>query len=158
MPCSFYLLSIFYLFFSSPNSQRPEIGSLPYFHTWCGPSANLECTSEFKMCFTRLAGNTGRKKSPFWHHRTNLSAYMFGNKACIDNRKKNLLNSNTSSRCPGNTVNFGLLTRNPLKFAGVPQTRQQISVVSRLISVGEFGAYLQTSTGFASWQSYCTAL
>ena len=53
---------------------------------WCGPSANLECRSE--MCCTRLAGNTGRKKSPFWHHRTTLSGYVFGTKACIDDREK----------------------------------------------------------------------
>ena len=33
------------------------------------------------------AGNTGRKKSPFWHDRTRLSGYVFGNKACIDNQK-----------------------------------------------------------------------
>jgi len=26
------------------------------------------------MCCTRLAANTGRKKSPFWHHRTNCWA------------------------------------------------------------------------------------
>ena len=56
-----------------------------------------------------LAGNTGRKKSPFWHHRTTLSGYVFGSKACIDNLKKQL-NSNTSSTCPDNMVNFGLLT------------------------------------------------
>ena len=61
------------------------------------------------MCCTRLAGNTGRQKSPFWHHRTTLSGYIFGTKACIDNRK-NLLNSNTSSACPHNMMNFGLLT------------------------------------------------
>jgi len=54
--------------------------------------------------------NTGRKKSPFWHHRTTLSGYIFWIKASIDNRKKNLLNSNTSSTCPDNIVNFGLLT------------------------------------------------
>jgi len=60
------------------------------------------------MCCTRLAGNTGRKKPPFWHHRTTLSVYIFGTKACIDNRKK-LLNSNTSSACSDNMVNFGLL-------------------------------------------------
>ena len=36
----------------------------------------------------RLAENTGRKKSPFWHHRTNLSGYILGTKACIENRKK----------------------------------------------------------------------
>jgi len=32
---------------------------LPYFYTWCDPSANLECMSE--TCCTRLAGNSGRK-------------------------------------------------------------------------------------------------
>jgi len=60
------------------------------------------------MCCTRLTGNTGRKKSPFWHHRTTLSGYIFRTKACIDNRK-NLLNSYTSSTCPDNIVK-GLLT------------------------------------------------
>ena len=62
------------------------------------------------MCCTRLAGNTVRKRSPFFHHRTTLSGYIFGTKACVDSRKKNLLNSNTSSTCPNNMVNFGLLT------------------------------------------------
>jgi len=33
---------------------------LPYFHTWCGLSANLGYRSE--TCCTRLAENTGRKK------------------------------------------------------------------------------------------------
>ena len=33
---------------------------LPYFYTWRGLSANLECRSE--TCCTRLAANTGRKK------------------------------------------------------------------------------------------------
>jgi len=87
-------------------TQRPQIGCLPYFHTWCGPSANLECRSE--MCCTRLAGNTGRKKSPFWHHCTTLSGYVFGTKACIDNRKT-LVKQQYSSTCPDNMVNFGLL-------------------------------------------------
>jgi len=43
-------------------SERSQIGCLSYFHTWCGLSANLECRSE--MCCTRLAENTGHKKSP----------------------------------------------------------------------------------------------
>ena len=63
-----------------------------------------------EMCGTRLAANTGRKKSPFWHHRTTLSGYIFATKALIDNRKKTLLNSNTSSTCSHNMANFGLLT------------------------------------------------
>jgi len=64
------------------------------------------------MCCTRLAGNTGCNKSPFWHPCTTLSRYIFGttSKACIDNQKKNLLNSNTFSTCPDNMVNIGLLT------------------------------------------------
>jgi len=39
-----------------------QIGCLPYFHTWCGLSANsnLRCRSE--TCCMRVAENTGRKK------------------------------------------------------------------------------------------------
>jgi len=61
----------------------------------------------------RLAANVGpkkvAKKSPSGHHPTTLSGYMFATKACIDNQKKNLLNSNISPTCPHNMVNFGLL-------------------------------------------------
>jgi len=54
--CGFFLLLSF--FFSS--LRRPHIGCLPYFDTWCGLSANLECRSETSC--KRLAGNTGCKK------------------------------------------------------------------------------------------------
>jgi len=57
-----------------------------------------------KYC-TRLAGNTGRKKSPYAHHRITLSGYIFATKAHIDNWKKNLLNSNISPTCPYNMAN-----------------------------------------------------
>jgi len=87
-------------------SQRSQIGCLPYFHTWCGLSANLECRSE--VCCMRLAESTGRKNSPSAHHRISLSGYIFATKACIDNRKE-LLKSNISSTCPHNMVNFSLL-------------------------------------------------
>jgi len=40
-------------------SQPSEIGCLPYFHTWCGLSVNLECRSEMRCM--RLAENTGHK-------------------------------------------------------------------------------------------------
>jgi len=46
----------------------------------------------------------------FWHHRTNLSGCIFAAKARIDNRKKNLLNIDTSSTCLRNMVTFGILT------------------------------------------------
>jgi len=102
-----WFLSFLYLFSSPDLSGR----RLDVYHTsthGVALSANLECRSE--MCCTQLAGNTGRKKSPFWHLRTIFSGCIFGTKACIDNRKKNLLNINTSSTCPHNMVNFGLLT------------------------------------------------
>ena len=112
-----FFLSFFLPFFLSSfsfflaYSERSQIGCLSYFHTWCGLSANLECM--FEMCCTRLAENTGRKnyakKSPSVHHHTKLSGYIFATNACIDNRKK-FLNSDISSTCSHNMVNFGLLT------------------------------------------------
>jgi len=112
LPCGFFLSSsIFLSFFPRLISAAADRMSIVYhtstIHTWCGPSANLECRCE--MWCTRLAGNTGRKKSPFWHHGTTLLGYIFTTKACIDNRKKNLSSSNT------NMVNFG-----PLYSAGRP--------------------------------------
>ena len=52
--------SFFFFFFFLAYSQPSQIGCLPYFHTWCGLSANLGCRSE--TCCLRLAENTGRKK------------------------------------------------------------------------------------------------
>jgi len=65
------------------------------------------------------------KKSPSVHHHTILLGCIFATKVCIDNRK-NLLNSNISSTCPHNMVNFGPLTvenglpvwRTPANFNG----------------------------------------
>jgi len=113
--CTYYilvlfLLSFFFFVFFPRLSQPSQTGCLPYFYTWCGLSANLEC--RFEMCCTRLAGNTGgkwRKKSPYAHYRTTLSGWIFATKACINNGKK-LLNSNISSRCPHDMANFGPLT------------------------------------------------
>ena len=50
--------------------KRSQIGCLPYFYTWCGPSANLECRSE--MCCAQLAGDAGPKNSPKIHHVDNI--------------------------------------------------------------------------------------
>ena len=49
-----FLSSIFFLFF--PRLISAATYFLPYFYTWCGPSANLECRSW-------LAANTGSKKN-----------------------------------------------------------------------------------------------
>ena len=101
-----FLSFFFYLFFLA-WPQRPQIGCLPYFYTWCGPNANLECRSE--MCCTRLAGNAGPQKIAIWAPSHNLLGYILATEAHIDNRKEKLLSSNISSTCSHNMVNFGPL-------------------------------------------------
>jgi len=49
------------------------------------------------------------KNLPSGHHRTTVSGCIFATKEHIDNRK-NVLNSNISSTCPHNMVNFDPLT------------------------------------------------
>ena len=100
---SLILLLLFFLAYS----QRSQTGCLPYFHTWYGLSANLECMSE--ICCTRHAENTARKNSPSVHHRTNLSGYIFATKSTCRQSEKNLLNSNISSTCPHSRMNVGPL-------------------------------------------------
>ena len=120
--------------------QRPEIGclTLPYFPTQrCGPSANLECRSE--MCCTQLAGNAGSKKSPKIRHLgtiAQLCRAISSQLKHVSTIGKNLLNSNISPTCPHNMVNFG------------PPAAK--------ICWRVWGP-LHISTGFASWQRYCTA-
>jgi len=64
------------------------------------------------MCCTRLAENTGRKKSPKIRHLGTVTQHcrscIVATKSCIHNRK-NLLNSNISCTCPHNMANFGPL-------------------------------------------------
>jgi len=98
------VVSIFFLFFLA-QSQRSEIGYLPYFHTWCGLNANLECMSE--MCCKRLAGNTARKNRHFgtiWQLCRAVSSQL--KHVSTIGKKRNLLNTDTSSTCPHNMVNL----------------------------------------------------
>ena len=115
-------------------SQRPHIGCLPYFDTWCGLSANLECRSE--ICCTRLAENTGRKKVAkiaIWAPSHNfVGRYL--RKAHIDNRKKNLLSSSTSCRCPHTMVNFGTLAAEIVSLVwGTPANFNRFRVLPSLL-------------------------
>jgi len=106
-PSFFFFLFSFFL----ADSQRSHSRCLPYFHTWCNLSANLKCMTKCAACGSlKYRTQKLRKKSPSADHRTNLSGYAVATKACIDNRKKNLLNNNISSICPYNTLNFGPLT------------------------------------------------
>jgi len=101
-----FLVSFF--FFPRLNSVVGDWMNIILRHMVWPYSANLECRSEMRC--KRLAVHTGRKKSSSGHHRTTLSGHIFATKPCIDNRKKNLLSSNTSFTCPDNMVNFDPLT------------------------------------------------
>ena len=69
------------------------------------PFANLECMSE--MCCKRLAENTGRKNRHFGTI-AQLCRAMSSELIHVSTIEKTLLNSNTSSTCPDDMVNFGL--------------------------------------------------
>jgi len=76
-----------------------------------------------------------RQKFAIWAPSHNFSGCIFATKACIDNRKKYLLNSNIFSRRSDKMANFGPLT---------------------LWSVYHFGAHQQILPGFVSWLHYCS--
>ena len=75
-----------------------------------------------------------RQKSPSGHHPTTLSGYIFTTKACIDNRKKNLLSSNISPTCPHNMVNFGPLAAEILSLVwGTPGNFNRFCILAALL-------------------------
>ena len=132
--CGFFFLLSFF-FFSSPNLSRR---TLDVYHTSTYGNALVRIQNTGLKCAVRgslkIQDAKIAKNSPSGHHHTTLSGCIFATKAYSDNRKK-MLNNNISSTCPHNMANFG------------PLSAEIGSGVCQLIS-----------TGFASWQRYCTAL
>ena len=105
---SFFFLSI--LFPRLISAVADWMSSLPYFHTWCGFSANLEYMSE--MCCMWHAENTGCKKRPKIRHLGTIKQLcrpVSSQLRHVSTIGKNLLNSNISSICLHNMANFGWL-------------------------------------------------
>jgi len=74
------------------------------------------------------------KKAPSGHHRTTLSGYILTTKACIDNRKKNLLSSNISCTYPHNMVNFSLLAAEIVSLVwGTPANFNDFCILASLL-------------------------
>ena len=117
----FVLFRLFSFFFCSPN-----VSGLPYFDTWCGPSANLKCRSE--MWYTRLAEIQDAKRTQklaIWAPSHNFVGLYLRNWGIYWQPEK-LLNSNTSSTYPHNIVNFGLTSgRDRLAGLGHPSKFQR---------------------------------
>jgi len=127
--CSCSCSSSFFL----AQSQPPQSGCMPYLHTWCGLCANLRRGSE--TCCTWLAANKGRKKVAKNRHLDTIAQFCRAISSQLRYISKSL-SSIMSSTCRHNMANFGPLAA-------------EIDPV--------FWAPLQISTGFASWQRYCTA-
>jgi len=103
-----YIFALWFLLSSSFPHLISAVGDcLPYFHTWCGLSANLECRSE--MCCTWLAGNAGTKKNRHLHTIAQLCWAISLQLRHVSTIGKNLLSSNISPTCPYNMVNLGPL-------------------------------------------------
>ena len=129
---SIYLSSFFLAW-----SQRPHIGCLPYFDTWCGPSANLECRSE--TCCARLAENPGPKKSPKIGHLATIAQLcraISSQLRHVSTIEKNLLSSSQQYllHMHHNMVNFGPLAAEigPLVW-GTPANFNGFRVVAALL-------------------------
>jgi len=110
-------------FFSSPT-QWLRIGCLPYFHTWCGLSANLECRSE--MCFMQLTENTRTqklcKKNYHLHTIAQRCRAASSQLRHYQQSEKNLLNSNISSTCAENMLTTEIMVGD----FGTPSKFQQV--------------------------------
>jgi len=129
-----WFLSFLFYLFSSPNliGRRLDV-----YHTSTHGVALVQIYIAGLKCAARGSLQIQDAKKSLkssGHHRTTLSGYIFATKACIDNRKKNLLSSNISSTCPDNMANFG--------------------PIAAEICWRVWGT-LQISMGFACWQRYC---
>jgi len=106
-----HVVSSFFLLFFLAYSQRSQIGCLPYFRTWRGLSANLECRSE--ACCTTLAGNAGlknRQKFAICAPSQNICRAISSQLRHVSVTGKNLLNGNIFSISPHNMASVSPLT------------------------------------------------
>ena len=89
--CFFFLLDSFFFL---ACSQQSQIGYRPYFHTWCGLSAPLECMSE---CAARgslkIQDAKSHQKIAIWAPSHNFVRLYLRTKAYIDNQKPTVKNS-----------------------------------------------------------------
>jgi len=79
------------------------------------------------------------QKFAFWESLHNyVWLYLRATKARIDNRKTNLSNSNISSRCPDNTVNFGLLAAEIISLVwGIPRILAALLHGARVVGASQ---------------------
>ena len=86
------------------------------------------------MCCTQLAENTGCKKNRHFGTIAQLCRAIPSELRHVSTIGKNLLNINTSSTCPDNMVNFGLLTAEICwRVSGTPGNFNGFRVLAALL-------------------------
>jgi len=108
---------------------------IPYFHTWCDLSANLECRSE--TCCMRLAENTGRKTVAKNRHLgtiAQLCRAISSQLRHVSTIGKKLVKQQYDPTCPHNMVNFGPLAAeiDPV-VSGTPANFNRFRVLAALL-------------------------
>jgi len=135
-----FLSSIFYLssLFFSPNlsGRRLDVYHTPYFDTWCGPSANLECRSE--RCCRWLRANVGPKKVAKNRHLGTIPQIcraISSQLRHVSKIGKKLVNQQyLSSTCPHNMVSFGPLAAEIVSSVwGTPGNFNWFRILSALL-------------------------
>jgi len=85
------------------------------------------------MCYTRLAGNTGCKNRHFGTI-AQVCRAISSEIRHVSTIGKNSLNSDTSSTCPDNMVNFGILTAEICwRLRGTPANFNGFRVLAALL-------------------------
>ena len=121
-----FLLSSFFFYFLA-ISQPSEIRCLPYFHTWCGLSANLECAARGWL---KIQDAKMTQKIAILAQSHNFDGLYLRNEGTYRQSEKKLLSSDMSSTCPHNMVNckfqwvtrLGSVTARYTLVVGVSQT------------------------------------
>ena len=131
LPCDFYLSSSS---FSSPNLSGRR---LDVYHTSTHDVALVRIQNACLKCDARGSLTIQDAKNRHFGIIAQLCRAISLELRYVSTIGRNLLNSNNSSTFSDNMVNFGLLTAEICWQAWAP---------------------LQISTGFASWQRYCTSL
>ena len=88
----FLLLSSFFVSFFFSSSPNLTCRGLDVYHTSTHGVALVRISDaglkRAARGWLKVYRTQKSPKNPIWHYRTTLSVYIFGTKACIDNRKE----------------------------------------------------------------------
>jgi len=100
LPCGFFFYLSFFFFPRLISTIADWMSTILPHMVWPQCKFRMQVWNVLHAARWKYRMQKWRQKLPSAHHRTTLSCSIFATKACIDNRKKNLLSSNMSSSLP----------------------------------------------------------